>query len=97
MISAQRASRSSGFERKRSVRVGPSNEAGTASAPQKMKRVSGGCVYMVVDDVDGLHDELRQRSVPIDLEPTDQTWGNREMYVRDPDGNFIRLIHPLSR
>ena len=59
--------------------------------------VSGGCVYMVVDDVDGLHAELRQRSVRIDLEPTNQTWGNREMYVRDPDGNSIRFSHPLSR
>ncbi len=58
--------------------------------------VSGSCVYVLVDDVDGLHDELLQRSVRIDLEPTDQTWGNREMYVRDPDGNAIRFVRPLS-
>jgi len=58
--------------------------------------VSGGCVYVLVDDVDGLHDELRHTSVRIDLEPTDQTWGNREMYVRDPDGNTIRFVRPLS-
>jgi catechol 2,3-dioxygenase-like lactoylglutathione lyase family enzyme len=53
--------------------------------------VPGGVVYLVVDDVDRLHDELRRKDVHIDLEPTDQTWGNREMYVRDPDGNCIRF------
>jgi catechol 2,3-dioxygenase-like lactoylglutathione lyase family enzyme len=54
--------------------------------------VSGGCVYLLVDDVDGLHKELLVKNVSIALPPTDQTWGNREMYVRDPDGNSIRFI-----
>jgi uncharacterized glyoxalase superfamily protein PhnB len=30
--------------------------------------------------------------VAVDLPPTDQTWGNREMYVKDPDGNAIRFV-----
>jgi catechol 2,3-dioxygenase-like lactoylglutathione lyase family enzyme len=51
-------------------------------------------VYLLVDDVDGLHEELLRKKVRIDLEPTDQTWGNREMYVKDPDGNSIRFIRP---
>ena len=54
--------------------------------------VSGGVVYLLVDDVDGLYEELRRNQVHIDLEPTDQSWGNREMYVRDADGNSIRFI-----
>ena len=54
--------------------------------------VSGGIVYLVVDDVDALHAELVAKGVPIDLRPTDQTWGNREMYVKDPDGNSIRFV-----
>jgi uncharacterized glyoxalase superfamily protein PhnB len=54
--------------------------------------VSGGVVYLVVDDVDALHAELVAKGVPIDLRPTDQTWGNREMYVKDPDGNSIRFV-----
>ncbi|HKY06063.1 MAG TPA: VOC family protein [Blastocatellia bacterium] len=53
--------------------------------------VSGGAVYLLVDEVDSLHAELVARGVQIDLEPTDQTWGNREMYVKDPDGNSIRF------
>jgi uncharacterized glyoxalase superfamily protein PhnB len=38
-------------------------------------------------------DELKARGVMIDLEPMDQSWGNREMYVHDPDGNSIRFVH----
>lgn len=53
--------------------------------------VARGVVFLLVDDVDALHAELVARGVPIDLAPTDQTWGNREMYVRDPDGNSIRF------
>jgi catechol 2,3-dioxygenase-like lactoylglutathione lyase family enzyme len=54
--------------------------------------IHGGVVYLLVDDIDGLHAELRRNNVGIDLEPTDQTWGNREMYVKDPDGNSIRFV-----
>jgi catechol 2,3-dioxygenase-like lactoylglutathione lyase family enzyme len=35
---------------------------------------------------------LTSKGVPIDLEPTEQTRGNREMYVKDPDGNSIRFV-----
>ncbi|MEP6994933.1 MAG: VOC family protein [Acidobacteriota bacterium] len=44
-----------------------------------------------VDDVDALHAEFVAKQVSIALEPTDQTWGNREMYVKDADGNSIRF------
>lgn len=55
--------------------------------------VVGGVVYLPVADVDQLHKELTRRGVEIDLEPTDQSWGIREMYVKDPDGNCIRFVH----
>ncbi len=55
--------------------------------------VSGGVVFLLVLDVDALHRELAARGVAIDLLPTDQTWGNREMYVKDADGNSIRFVH----
>ena len=54
--------------------------------------VSGGLEFLLVDDLDGLHMELLAKGVPIDLEPTDQIWGNREMYVKDLDGNSLRFI-----
>lgn len=58
--------------------------------------VSGGVAFLLVEDVDELHAELVTKGVPIDLEPTDQTWGNREMYVKDPDGNSIRFVREGS-
>jgi uncharacterized glyoxalase superfamily protein PhnB len=54
--------------------------------------VAGGVVYLLVEDVDELHGELSSRDVRIDLPPTNQTWGNREMYVKDADGNSIRFV-----
>ena len=40
--------------------------------------------------MDARHAELVAKQVVIDLEPTDQTWGTREMYVR-----FERAGQPL--
>ncbi len=54
--------------------------------------VSGGVVRFDVDDVDALHAELVEKGVRIDTGPVDQTWGTREMYVRDADDNSIRFI-----
>jgi uncharacterized glyoxalase superfamily protein PhnB len=54
--------------------------------------VSGGVVYLMVDDVDAVHRELQARGVAIALTPTDQSWGNREMYLKDQDGNSIRFV-----
>jgi uncharacterized glyoxalase superfamily protein PhnB len=59
--------------------------------------VFGGVVFLVVDDVDALYAELRANGVTIDLVPTDQSWGNREMYVSDPDGNSLRFVHGGSQ
>ena len=54
--------------------------------------VSGGVATFIVDDLNSLHAELTGRQVAIDVEPTDQSWDNREMYVRDPDGNSVRFV-----
>jgi uncharacterized glyoxalase superfamily protein PhnB len=55
--------------------------------------VSGGVVFLIVDDVDALHVELMAKGIPVSLPPTEQNWGNREMYVKDVDGNNIRFVH----
>ena len=54
--------------------------------------ISGGVANLIVEDVDALHAELLAKGVRIDTGPVDQTWGTREMYVRDADGNSIRFI-----
>jgi catechol 2,3-dioxygenase-like lactoylglutathione lyase family enzyme len=53
--------------------------------------IAGGVVNLVVDDVDALHSEFLAAGVVIDLPPTDQTWGNREMYIKDADRNCLRF------
>lgn len=54
--------------------------------------VAGGVATFIVDDLDTLREELRTNGVRIHLEPIDQRWGNREMYLEDPDGNSIRFV-----
>ena len=53
--------------------------------------VAGGAVNFNVDDVDALHAEFVGNGVTIDTGPLDQTWGTREMYVKDADGNCLRF------
>ena len=54
--------------------------------------VAGGVALFYVRDVDALFVEFTARGVSVELEPCDQSWGNREMYVRDADGNSLRFI-----
>jgi uncharacterized glyoxalase superfamily protein PhnB len=53
---------------------------------------SDGVVYLLVENVDALQKELLANGVQVDLQPIDQTTGNREMCVKDPDGNSIRFV-----
>lgn len=59
--------------------------------------VAGGVVNFQLDDVDALYDEFVAAEIPVDLPPVDQTWGTREMYVRDPDRNSLRFIDQQTR
>jgi uncharacterized protein YndB with AHSA1/START domain/catechol 2,3-dioxygenase-like lactoylglutathione lyase family enzyme len=58
--------------------------------------VAGNAVNVVVDDVDALHAELVAKGVTIAVGPVDQTWGTREMYVKDADGNSVRFQASLG-
>ncbi|MEO0558962.1 MAG: VOC family protein [Bacteroidota bacterium] len=55
--------------------------------------VAGGAVNLYVSDVDALHNELAASGLATEMEPTDQSWGTREVYVTDPDGNSLRFVH----
>jgi uncharacterized glyoxalase superfamily protein PhnB len=55
-----------------------------SQAPGSLGRSS---IYVFAEDVDRLHDELQRRGCPIEIAPTDFSYGMREMSVRDPDGN----------
>jgi catechol 2,3-dioxygenase-like lactoylglutathione lyase family enzyme len=45
--------------------------------------------YIRVDDVEALHAEFKERGADITLAPTLQSYGMKEIYVRDPDGYTI--------
>ena len=54
-------------------------------------------VFLYVADVDGLFAELSARGAICQLPPTNQTWGNREMGIRDPDGNVLVFATPIKK
>jgi catechol 2,3-dioxygenase-like lactoylglutathione lyase family enzyme len=59
----------------------------------------GQAVVVLTTDVDALFRSFRERGLttpgdsgsPVHEGPTDQTWGTREFYVNDPDGNTLRF------
>ncbi len=66
--------------------------------------VTGTCTYFYVEDVDTLFQGFLAKglttpgrpSSPVEDGPVDQTWGMREVYVRDPDGNTLRFGSPID-
>jgi catechol 2,3-dioxygenase-like lactoylglutathione lyase family enzyme len=43
-------------------------------------------------DVDRCADELRRQGVPLLSPPTDQAFGHRTLFFRDPDGNLLEVF-----
>ena len=58
---------------------------------------TGMSVAFHAESVDSLHAEFESKGVPIHMPPTDQTWGNREMYLRDPDDNKLAFLQDLGK
>ena len=60
----------------------------------------GQAVVVTTDNLDALFRTFRERGLrtpgnpgsPVHEGPVDQTWGTREFYVDDPDGNTLRFI-----
>ena len=49
------------------------------------------------DDVDALHADLVERGVGFFQQPTDQPWGMRTAYFKDPDGHVWEITQPINR
>ncbi|MDJ0848820.1 MAG: VOC family protein [Myxococcota bacterium] len=47
--------------------------------------------YLYVSDVDAWYDELLEAGLDDVSRPADRPWGNRELTLRDPDGNTLVL------
>lgn len=68
------------------------------------ERLFGSVVNVWVDDVDGLFAKYRERGLdtshkegsPVHQGSVDQTWGRREFYVTDSDGNTLRFVKTLQ-
>jgi catechol 2,3-dioxygenase-like lactoylglutathione lyase family enzyme len=56
----------------------------------------GAQVHLYVTDVDAWQAELLTRGILAEHAPADRPWGNREMLVRDPDGNKLCICTALS-
>jgi lactoylglutathione lyase len=48
-------------------------------------------------DVDALHANLVERGVPFFQRPTDQPWGMRTAYFKDPDGHVWEIAQPIEQ
>jgi uncharacterized glyoxalase superfamily protein PhnB len=65
-------------------------------------RLFGSVVNVFVADVDSLFAKYQSRGLetnkpgsPVEQGPVDQTWGRREFYVKDADGNMLRFCQPI--
>ena len=66
--------------------------------------VFGTTINLRVDDVDGLFRKYIERGLdisnkkesPVHQGPLDQTWGMREFYVTDSNGNTLRYSKPIE-
>jgi catechol 2,3-dioxygenase-like lactoylglutathione lyase family enzyme len=51
-------------------------------------------VHFHTDDLEASFEQLRAANAEIVQEPTDQPWGTRDLAVRDPSGNLVRVDQP---
>jgi len=54
---------------------------------------TGISVYFECEQLDTSVNELKEKGIQFDLEPTDQSWLWREARLKDPDGNQIILYY----
>lgn len=48
-------------------------------------------------DVDALHADLDERGIHFFQTPTDQPWGVRTAYFKDPDGHVWEIAQPIDQ
>lgn len=45
-----------------------------------------------VDDFEAIHQRLVSHGVPIEYGPTDEPWGVRRLFTRDPHGRLVNIL-----
>ena len=74
-------------------------EAGLQLTILESDQLLGSVANLIVDDVGSLFasdksrglDTAGKKDSPVHQGPIDQTWGRREFYITDPDGNTLRF------
>lgn len=65
--------------------------------------VFGNVIYVQVKDLEEIYGAFLRNGLEangkpgITMEPVEQTWGMKEFYVADPDGNRIRFGQPIVK
>lgn len=71
---------------------------GQAATPQVGVASEGGngtpvpVLSIEVDDVDAVYAQAREKGVEVVYDITDEPWGVRRFYLRDPFGNVINIL-----
>lgn len=66
------------------------------AAPAASKGADHVMLCAGVDNVDQAYETLKAKGVEFIKPPTDQPWGIRAAYFRDPEGNVWEILHPLA-
>jgi catechol 2,3-dioxygenase-like lactoylglutathione lyase family enzyme len=74
-----------------SLHLQPASRNGAAAAAKGRSTL-----YVWVDDVAALHDELDRAGCPIEVPLCETPYGTRELGVRDPDGNGLSFAQNIS-
>jgi catechol 2,3-dioxygenase-like lactoylglutathione lyase family enzyme len=56
-----------------------------------------GAVTFLVEDVDRLYRDLAGRGISFLGAPQDRSWGQRSVYVQDPEGHLVEIATNLAR
>lgn len=67
----------------------PRSLAGFEPGPQPRHEM-----FIYVEDVDAVVEQLRSAGATVLREPADMFWGERVAYVADPEGNLVSLANP---
>lgn len=65
--------------------------------PEQFRQAPAGTVLsFVVDDVDAVYDDARQRELPIVAEPRNLFYGQRQLLLTDPNGALVDISTPVG-
>ncbi|HEX9389288.1 MAG TPA: VOC family protein [Anaerolineales bacterium] len=68
------------------VAIGKDERTKSKAGVELSNKGAGISLYLSVENVDEFHTYLVSKKLKLSSKPQDQSWGNREFTLRDPDG-----------